>query len=208
MRFANVLGFATAITAAAVPNGKTAVSPDGYVYNVVDESLYIPDTITLEDGTTTTVLVHPAFKRGVAGTTPNDKLDKRLTWNSGGSADKCGASTFVNMSSSGSPKTTDCVLIRKHYQTSGGFFTAWDWDLNGSNWCRLVITNTCVFGIKSNNGLGVEVGALDIHDLTKDAINMFKTSGSPSRIGAEGNMGCSTNLPGGTPSVNWAIFHS
>lgn len=211
MRFFNVLAFATAASAVAVPN--SAVSPDGYKYDVVDESQYVPDTITLEDGTTSTVLVHPAFKfkrHGEApGTTPN-KVDKRLDWVGGYKPDTCGHSSFVNKSSGGSPKTTDCVKIRDHYRTANGHFVAmsnFDLKPNG-DWCRLVITDSCVFGIKSNNQWDPRVGSLDIADLTRDAINMFKTSGSPSRIGAEGNMGCETDMFTGTASVDWAIFHS
>ncbi|KAK4220421.1 putative necrosis-inducing factor-domain-containing protein [Podospora fimiseda] len=201
MRFANVLAFATAVTAAAVPNGKTAVSPDGYVYDVVDESLYVPDTVTLPDGSTTTVLIHPALmlKRN------EDKLDKRLDW-SGGSPDKCGASSFINKSSGGSPLTSDCEAIRNYYQWANGRFVAFAWDF-GSAWTRLVITGTCVFGIKSANVGGVNVGSLDIYDLTRDSINWYKTSGSPSRIGAEGHMGCATEWAGNA-DVDWAIFHN
>ncbi|KAK4221930.1 putative necrosis-inducing factor-domain-containing protein [Podospora fimiseda] len=202
MLFANILAFATAVTAAAV--SKTATSPDGYVYDVVDESLYVADTITLPDGNTTTVLIHPSlkFKRGVD---TSDKLDKRLGWSSG-SPDRCGASSFINKSSGGSPVTGDCEAIRNHYQHANGYFTAASWDL-GSHWTRLVITGSCVFGIKSGNQGGIHVGSTDIYDLTRDAINMYRTNWNPSRIGAEGHMGCNVMI-GGTAAVDWAIFHN
>ncbi|KAK3984707.1 putative necrosis-inducing factor-domain-containing protein [Cladorrhinum sp. PSN332] len=212
MRFATVLAFATAASAVALP--KSAVSPDGYKYEVVDEAHYVPETITLEDGTTSTVLVHPAFKFKrneveAPGSSAN-KVDKRLDWVGGQRPDTCGASSFVNKSSGGSPKTTDCVKIRDHYRTANGHFVVmsnFDIKPNG-DWCRLVITGSCVFGIKSKNQWDPRVGSTDIADLTGDSINKFKTSGSPSRVGAEGNMGCQTDMFTGTASVDWAIFHN
>ncbi|KAK4221933.1 hypothetical protein QBC38DRAFT_504476 [Podospora fimiseda] len=85
MRFTNILAFATAVTAAAVP-GKTA-------------------TFTLVNGTTVTVLVHPGVKlkrrEEVAGITPNgDKLSKRFIWLSR-SPDQCGLSTITWETNSG-----------------------------------------------------------------------------------------------------------
>ncbi|KAK4220755.1 hypothetical protein QBC38DRAFT_524929 [Podospora fimiseda] len=79
-----------------------------------------------------------------------------------------------------------------------------------SHWTRLVITDSCVFGVKSASAAYPRIGSLDIADITRDAINMYKTTGSPSRIGAEGNMGCNVQITGfsGLASVNWAIFHN
>ncbi|KAK4224461.1 putative necrosis-inducing factor-domain-containing protein [Podospora fimiseda] len=211
MRFASFLAFVTAVSGAAIE--KVATSPDGYTYEVVDESLYVPETITHADGTTSTVLIHPAFKwkrnEEEVATSPN--VEKRLEWRGGGFGhdNQCGASTFINKSSGGSPKTTDCVKIRDHYRTANGYFQTYTWDY-GSHWTRLVITGTCVFGVKSKNGAYPRIGSEDISDLTKDAINRFKTSDSPSRVGAEGNMGCNVQLisVSGSASVNWAIFHN
>lgn len=212
MRFSTLLTFATAAAAVAVPKADgdtTAVSPDGYTYTVEARS-YVPETITLDDGTTTTVLVHPDFafvKRD--GTTANPRHAKRLDWVQYG-RDQCGASSFVNKSSGGSPKTVDCKAIMTHYQSADGHFVAMsNFDLKaGGAWCRLVITGSCVFGIKSKNQWDPRVGGSDIADLTRDAMAKFKTAGSPSRTGAEGNMGCSTDMFRGTASVNWALFHS
>lgn len=210
MRFSTVLAFVTAASAAALPTAEseTAVSPDGYTYTVEARS-YVPDTITLEDGTNATVHVHPAFKFVKRDDTTPNKVDKRLEWVQGG-RDQCGNSSFKNKSSSGSPKTVDCKAIMTYYQNANGFFVAssnMDLKLGGA-WCRLVITGSCVFGIKSKNQLDPRVGSSDIADVTRDAMAKFKTSGSPSRTGAEGNMGCSTDLFAGTASVDWAIFHN
>ena len=61
----------------------TAVFADGYVYNVETEA-FVEDTITTADGTTHTVLIHPAFKRAIdeRGTSPNPSMEKRLEWKS------------------------------------------------------------------------------------------------------------------------------
>ncbi|CCC11716.1 hypothetical protein SMACR_04699 [Sordaria macrospora] len=179
---------------------KTAVSPDGYVYKVETEA-YVEDTITAADGTTHTVLVHPTFKRFVDehGTSLNPNKEKRLSWY-GGNADQCGNSNFINKTTGGSPTTGDCGEVRDYYRTANGYYSASRFtDLAGSDWCRLVITRTCVFGIKSANFNGASVGSTDISDLTRDAINKFQSGG---RVGAEGEMNCNNS------KVLWAIFHS
>jgi hypothetical protein len=94
----------------------------------------VPDTITLEDGTNTTVHVHPAFKFVKRDDTTPNKVDKRLEWVQGTGRDRCGNSSFKNKSSSGSPKTVDCKAIMTHYQNANGFFVAtsnWDLKLGG-----------------------------------------------------------------------------
>jgi hypothetical protein len=210
MRFSTLLAFATATAAAALPQGETAVSPDGYTYAVEPRS-YVPETITLADGTTTTVHVHPDFKfvkrDEIPGTTPN-KVAKRLSWFEG-YPDQCGHSSFVGKSSDGSPKTVDCKAISTYYRTANGMFVAYPIGDLSRHWCRLVITGSCVFGIKSKNTFPFRVGSLDIADITRDAMASFKTSGSPSRTGAEGTMGCTLDkYTTDVASVNWAIFHS
>lgn len=209
MRFDAVLTFATAAAAAALPTAEseTAVSSDGYTYTT-EARPYVAETVILDDGTTTTVHVHPSFKFVKRdGTTPN--VDKRLSWVQFG-RDQCGASTFNNKSSIGSPKTVDCKAIMTYYQNLDGYFVAmsnFDLKANG-DWCRLVITESCVFGIKSKNQWDPRVGASDISDIIRDAMAKFKTSDSPSRTGAQGNMGCATDMFSGTASVDWAIFHN
>ncbi|KAK3339135.1 putative necrosis-inducing factor-domain-containing protein [Neurospora tetraspora] len=181
---------------------KTAVSPDGYVYNVETEA-YIEDTITTADGITHTVLVHPAFKRSVDehGTSHNPNKSKRLQYTAGG-ADQCDHSTLVNKTSGASPTTGDCGAVRDYYRRDNGHFEASALlDLLGSEWCRLVITGTCVFGIKSMNVGGTKVGSSNIADLVEVSINTYQSGG---RIGAEGVTTCT----GWRATTQWAIFHS
>jgi hypothetical protein len=217
MRFSVLLTFVTAAAAAVLPRaegetaeGKTAVSPDGYTYTV-EARAYVPDTVTLDDGTNATVHIHPDFefvRRD--GTTPH-KADKRgVPWEAGG-RDQCGPSGFKGKTSGASPTTVDCKAIMTYYEKANGRFVArsnMDFNING-DWCRLVTAASCVFGIKSKNQLNPMVGGSDIADVTRDAMNRYKSRGSPSRIGAEGNMGCNHSILnglGGKASVDWAIF--
>lgn len=222
MRFSVLLTFATAAAAAALPKAedktaesKTAVSPDGYTYTV-EARAYVPDTITLDDGTSATVHIHPAFEfvRGNDDdddtTTPHKASKRAVPWKSGG-RDQCGASSFVGKTTGGSPKTVDCKAIMSYYENADGRFVArsnQDFSLNG-DWCRLVSSGTCVFGIKSNNQLDPMVGGSDIADVIRDAMTRYKSKDSPSRTGAQGSMGCNhekLNGLGGRAGVEWAIF--
>ncbi|CCC07098.1 hypothetical protein SMACR_01122 [Sordaria macrospora] len=186
---------------------KTAVSPDGYTY-IVETEAYVEDTFTRSDGHNVTVLVHPALKRSIDMDADGQSfnpgtLAKRLSWNDGSKyADHCGASTYVRKTTNASPLISDCAAIRDYYsQHHGRFVATWfDRAFNGGDYCRLVITNTCVFGIKSGSPFAVNVGSRDISDLTRDAINKFRGT---QRVGAEGFMVCN----GGQPSnVDWALF--
>jgi hypothetical protein len=212
MLFSTLLAFATAVSAAAVPkpegpNGETAVSPDGYTYTLESRS-YIDETITLDDGTTATVSLHPDFKfvKREGGTSPNEKRLKFLHNNK--LANQCGNSSFHKKSSGGSPKTADCERIIAHYRQTWGFFVAKsNIDIRpGGAWCRLAYTGSCAFGIKSKNQWSPQVGSTDIVDLIQASVDKFRTNGNPSRVGAEGNMGCKTYYWDATASVDWAIF--
>lgn len=184
---------------------QTAVSPDGYLYTVEAES-YVEDTITTADGITHTVLVHPAVKRAVdehGGTSPNpnkNKNRKRLTWTDG-TSDTCDNTTLVNKTSGASPSVNDCAAVRDYYRAHNGYFFASVFEAGGDPWCRLVITGTCVFGVKSHNIFGVYMGSSNIADLVDLSINSFQSGG---RIGAEGETTCGTQAA----TVKWAIFHS
>ncbi|KAJ4413620.1 hypothetical protein N0V85_003480 [Neurospora sp. IMI 360204] len=187
---------------------KTAVSPDGYTY-IVETEPYVEDTFTRSDGLNVTVLIHHALKRSIdmdaAGQSLNTgALAKRLSWNDGAQyADSCGASSYIKKTSGASPLVSDCASIRDYYaQHHGRYVASWGDRLFNSGYVRLVITNTCVFGIKSSaaNSYDVNVGSRDISDLTRDSINKFQGN---KRVGAEGNMICNGDYH---PSVDWAIF--
>ncbi|KAK3339589.1 putative necrosis-inducing factor-domain-containing protein [Neurospora tetraspora] len=185
---------------------KTAVSPDGYTY-IVETEPYVEDTFTRSDGLNVTVLVHPAFKRSIdmdaAGQSVNTgALAKRLEWNDGAQyADSCLASSYIKKTSGASPLVSDCASIRDYYaQHHGRFVASWGDRFFNRGYCRLVITNTCVFGVKSVSTYNVNVGSRDISDLTRDSINKFQGN---KRVGAEGHMICNGFQP---TSVDWAIF--
>jgi hypothetical protein len=219
MRFSVLLTFITATAAAALPTTegetaehKTAVSPDGYTYTV-EARAYVPETVTLDDGTTATVHIHPdyTFVRH-DGTTPH-KVDKRSAgWKNGG-RDQCGHSSFNKKTSGGSPKTVDCKAIMEYYRDRDGHWVVRSKDfpkLTG-DWLRLATLGTCAFGIKSNNMLDPRIGATDDASIIKDAMSTYKSSSSPSRVGAEGNMGCNHNIMSGLlgkAKVDWAIFRA
>lgn len=180
---------------------QTAVSPDGYSY-VVETEPYVEDTITNADGTTYTVLVHPAFKRSVDmhGTSPNPNKTKRLTYTHGVS-DTCDDTTLINKTSGASPLVSDCAEVRDYYRRDNGYFRATIIEAGRSDWCRLVITRSCVFGIKTKNIGGTEVGSSNIADLVELSINSFQWNG---RIGAEGETTCADHRA----KTQWAIFAS
>lgn len=185
---------------------KTAVSPDGYTY-IVESEAYVADTFTNSDGRNVTVLVHPALKRSIdmdaSGQSFNPgTLTKRLDWNDGAQyADSCGASSYIRKTSGNSPLVSDCASIRDYYAGHQGRYVAyWSDRAFNSGYCRLVITNTCVFGVKSKSFYAVNVGSRDISDLTRDSIDKFQSN---RRVGAEGHMICNGDQP---TSVDWAIF--
>ncbi|KAK3955802.1 putative necrosis-inducing factor-domain-containing protein [Pseudoneurospora amorphoporcata] len=132
-------------------------------------------------------------------------LTKRLAWEDGAQyADSCGASTYVRKTTNASPLISDCAAIRDYYAQHNGRYVASyaDRAFKGGSYCRLVITNTCVFGIKSDSFYLVNVGSRDISDLTRDSINKFRGT---QRVGAEGHMTCHDDYSHPT-SVDWALF--
>ncbi|KAK3399996.1 putative necrosis-inducing factor-domain-containing protein [Sordaria brevicollis] len=183
---------------------QTAVSPDGYRY-VVESEPYVEDTITTADGVTHNVLVHPAFKRSVDahGTSPNPNKTKRLSYKKG-NGDTCDDTTLINKTSGASPSVGDCAAVRDYYRNDNGHFeAAYFWDLWTSDWCRLVITRSCVFGIKSSHTDGTYFGSSNIADLVDLSINRFQSNG---RIGAEGETQCANGGPNAPSYTKWAIF--
>lgn len=208
MHLSTVILSLAAVASAAVVAPSTRVSPDGYVYQI-DDTAHVPEIFTRDDGTTTTIYVHPAIKfrsteEDAPGTSPN--VAKRLNYAEGENPDQCGNSSFKKKTSSGSPSVNDCKAIVAYWKKKQGFWVAmsnFDLKVNG-DWTRLVITGTCVFGIKSKNQRDPRVGARDISDLTQSSIDMYQSNG---KVGAEGNMGCKTDMFTGTASVDWAIFH-
>ncbi|KAK1773515.1 putative necrosis-inducing factor-domain-containing protein [Copromyces sp. CBS 386.78] len=201
--------YALAAAAPLTPSAvKTAVSPDGYTY-IAETEPYVEDTFTRSDGFNVTVLVHPALKRSIDMEAASQSLNpgaltKRLAWQDGAQyADSCGASTYVRKTTNASPLISDCAAIRDYYAQHNGRYEAYyaDRAFNGGSYCRLVITNTCVFGIKSDSFYLVNVGSRDISDLTRDSINKFRGT---QRVGAEGHMTCHDNSH--PTSVDWALF--
>ncbi|PPR01772.1 hypothetical protein CVT24_001812 [Panaeolus cyanescens] len=113
----------------------------------------------------------------------------------------CGASTFINQSSPGSPFVSDCRQIATNIAGGG----TWSVALIGHH--QLVQYGTCAFGVQAPFALGVtnfRVGNSDIIDLINDSISRFEWSG---RVGAKGNMPCQTDPGMFNIDVEWGIYH-
>jgi hypothetical protein len=114
----------------------------------------------------------------------------------------CGASSFIDYSSGGSPYVSDCQCIEDYaYANPMEFGFAAQ-----PAWYDLIWCGTCVFGVETNDVLESYVGNEDIGDLIGSSINDFSWFGL---VGAQGYMGCIREWPlPGDSLVGWAIFHS
>lgn len=93
----------------------------------------------------------------------------------------CGHSTFVNKTSSGSPRATDCSKLAAWLRR-----TPHTWTLPHGR-MELAQEGSCVFAVNTANTGYPSVGNDDVADLIQDSVRMFKWN---HMIGAEGDMGC------------------
>ncbi|KAJ6003367.1 hypothetical protein N7451_005914 [Penicillium sp. IBT 35674x] len=108
----------------------------------------------------------------------------------------CGTSTFVNESSSGSPKVADCRKIATNIKSGG----TWTFEGFGVQH-KLVHYGTCAFGVTSSADGFTYIGNEDIINLIDDSIKKFKWEG---KVGAKGKMKCKGE--GGKDEVVWGIY--
>ncbi|KAJ5288624.1 necrosis-inducing factor-domain-containing protein [Penicillium angulare] len=112
------------------------------------------------------------------------------------SVNDCGDSTFINQSSGGSPKISDCQQIATNIANGG----TWSVESNGAQ-NQLVQYGTCALGVTGDFTIGIfYVGNQDIIDVINESISRFSWNGL---VGAEGKMYCE-----GGSDVTWAIYHT
>lgn len=116
----------------------------------------------------------------------------------GDSINDCGDSTFINQSSLGSPKVTDCQQIQRNIAGGG----TWTVILNIQR--TLVTYGTCAFGVTETTGLNAKIGNQDIIDLINSSIQMFTYEGL---VGSKGSMSCQ-GVVGGNSNVDWGLYHT
>ncbi|KAJ5921436.1 hypothetical protein N7466_009762 [Penicillium verhagenii] len=120
---------------------------------------------------------------------PASVLEKRTTL--------CGTSTFVDESSSGSPKAANCKKIATNI-ASGGTWTFEGWGVQH----RLVQYGDCAFGVTSPSDEWTQIGAAKIIELIDTSIEKYKWE---EKVGAKGVVHC---LGYGEDShkVTWGLY--
>lgn len=112
----------------------------------------------------------------------------------------CGDADFVNRSSGGSPKISDCEQIAINIDGGGS------WNVGVGFQHQLVQYGTCAFGVKGDAGREAtfNIGNKDIIDLIRDSIAKFAWNGL---VGAEGTMDCEGQSFYDV-TVYWGIYHT
>ncbi|KAJ9133277.1 hypothetical protein NKR23_g10860 [Pleurostoma richardsiae] len=129
------------------------------------------------------------------------RLRKRFQFTaSGEDRDLCGASSFVDKTSGGSPTVADCICLRDFIRGKQGVYSV---NRDDPRFDRLATCGTCTFGVDTANFFGTDLGNTDAADIITSAIDMFQSGGL---IGAEGRVGCDNAFQ--TAGTDWAIFHS
>ncbi|ORY12617.1 putative necrosis-inducing factor-domain-containing protein [Clohesyomyces aquaticus] len=114
----------------------------------------------------------------------------------------CGASDFVNASSTGSPLISDCLQIAANIVHGGAFF------ITAVNFEHTIASfGSCAFQVQTSDFGIVHVGNEDIIDLINESIARFAAPNPGQNfVGASGQMGCQT--VGHTAPVAWAIIRT
>ncbi|KAJ5745953.1 hypothetical protein N7520_011135 [Penicillium odoratum] len=108
----------------------------------------------------------------------------------------CGTSTFVDETTSGSPKVADCKKIATNIKSGG----TWTFEGFGVQH-QLVQYGTCAFGVTVSADYYTMIGNEDIIDLITDSIEKYKWEG---KVGAKGHMMCEGQ--DGKNEVVWGIY--
>lgn len=108
--------------------------------------------------------------------------------------DTCGHSTFVDVTSNGSPLVDDCLTIIKNIE--GDATTDYTTQVLGKNQREIVAHASCHFGVeatKEGGNADFVVGGQDAIDIIKESVKQFARDG---KVGAKGNMDCNGNIKG------------
>lgn len=120
-----------------------------------------------------------------------------------GHEDKCGASSYENQTSGGSPLAKDCEQLIKNIDAGG------TWTLRANQQRELAKKGTCAFGAQgTKQPKDITFGNGDIIDLVKSSIDRFKTADG--KVGAKGKVRCRcVDVSGdGFTEVEWGIYHT
>ncbi|KAJ5605485.1 hypothetical protein N7510_008266 [Penicillium lagena] len=115
------------------------------------------------------------------------------------SINDCGASTFVDQTTGGSPTVSDCQQMIDNIADGGS------WEVPDTAQRQLVQYGTCAFGAQQDSDGGIiYVGNSDIIDLVTTAIDLFQWEGL---VGATGDMPC--NIVGAsTSNTTWGLYYN
>ncbi|KAH0599885.1 hypothetical protein MHUMG1_02675 [Metarhizium humberi] len=119
----------------------------------------------------------------------------------GNSVDDCGASTFENHYSNGSPLVAYCRRIAANIANGG------TWTVANLGHRQLVQYGTCALGVEVLRPFGTlstRIGNQDIIDLINESINRFQWQ---DKVGAAGNIMCQTESSTQN-RVAWGLYHT
>ncbi|KAG7125636.1 hypothetical protein HYQ45_013034 [Verticillium longisporum] len=199
------LGASSFATASAlppqVPDGDVIPLPASLDVNSVDLHNF-----TASDGNTYTVWVAKMQSPEdvqPTGADDDSNLARRWQWEHWpNGVDACGAASFRDETSNGSPLTDHCICVRDYArdQLRGRWAFGRD-DKPNNGWFNLVGCGECGFRVYTDNFFGAFVGDTDVRDLSTDSINRYNRGG---RVGAGGDMGCRNWAE--LAKVHWSVF--
>ncbi|KAM0323899.1 hypothetical protein ACHAQA_008480 [Verticillium albo-atrum] len=148
---------------------------------------------------------------------PNEAARVRRALETRQTRDSCGASSFENQTSGGSPTVNDCAVVCNTAHAADWWikssFCGNVWN-GGSSTCYnpMIWYGSCVFGAaRKYSGTGNydgAVGASDIGDLVRDSINWYQSGG---RVGSRGEMKCriaNFGDPAHYTATTWGLYHT
>jgi hypothetical protein len=192
----------------------------------------VPQNFTTSSGEVATVWVHKSWRPEPVEV---NKKERRQVWNvivrigkmlrkqpGGGKfkntsdpQNRCGNSSFKDKTSSSSPYTGGCNIIREFHNENKGYYEINGFTLStGSDGQHetLMIAGSnsganCIFGVK-HGACKARIGNTDIVDVMRDANNKFaKFYDNAQRLAAVGTMGCSADcVKNGDAAVDWTIY--
>jgi hypothetical protein len=112
---------------------------------------------------------------------------------------ECGASSFENETSGGSPWIADCLQLTNNLSGNGNWLLA-----NFGQERQLASHASCKFIAQAPFTQAIHVGDQDVQDLIRDSVNKFGRDG---RIGARGIMTCAEGQ-NNEGNVWWWIRHT
>lgn len=133
-----------------------------------------------------------------------------VTANPTGSINDCGASTFVDQTSGGSPLASDCIQIAINIENNG----SWEVEAVAEDQHQLVQYGTCAFGVMGAGtttppDVGFNVGNSDIIDIINESVARF--TNSDGLVGSKGVMQCQGEVVSSgvqDVQVTWGLYHN